>query len=126
MIKVLLVNLQVLFHMQHYPLVWSIEEILLSHLSLDFFDSGASKSTIEIVRSSQPVANPAPPTQTTSALPEGFFDNPEVDARMRKVEYVNKMEVEWDAFTREMKQEANVRINISIGQDFLSLFLDIR
>ena len=28
---------------------------------------------------------------------------------MRKVEYVDKMEVEWDAFTREMKQEANVR-----------------
>jgi hypothetical protein len=27
---------------------------------------------------------------------------------MRKVEYVDKMEVEWDAFTREMKQEANV------------------
>jgi hypothetical protein len=27
---------------------------------------------------------------------------------VRKVEYVDKMEIEWDAFTREMKQESNV------------------
>lgn len=63
--------------------------------------------------------NTVAPTHTTSALPEGFFDNPELDARMRKVEYVDKMEVEWDAFTREMKQETNVRIFISISQYLL-------
>ena len=61
-----------------------------------------------MTKSSLPTTNAPPPTEVTSAIPEGFFDNPEVDARIRKVEYVDKMEVEWDAFTREMKQETNV------------------
>ena len=51
----------------------------------------------------------APPSETSSALPEGFFDDPQMDARARKVEYVDKMEVEWDSFMKEMKQEATVR-----------------
>lgn len=82
----------------------------------DFFDSGPSKSQIEI---SKPVTKSALPTTTTvsatvsttedsSALPEGFFDDPQLDARMRKVEYVDKMETEWDSFMREVKQETNV------------------
>ena len=53
-------------------------------------------------------ANPVSLPEESSALPEGFFDDPHLDARIRKVEYVDKMEVEWDAFTREMKQETNV------------------
>ncbi len=78
----------------------------------DFFDSGSSKSQVDsnqsVTKSSLPTTNPIPPIENTSAIPEGFFDNPELDARMRKVEYVNKMEIEWDTFTREMKQETNV------------------
>lgn len=77
---------------------------------LDFFDSGSSKSPVII---SKPVAkssavDAATSSEQSSALPEGFFDDPQVDARIRKVEYVDKMEAEWDQFTREMKQEANV------------------
>jgi hypothetical protein len=78
----------------------------------DFFDSGSSKSQIDtnksITKSALPTTNTVTPSEDSSAIPEGFFDDPQVDARMRKVEYVDKMEVEWDAFTREMKQETNV------------------
>jgi zinc finger protein 830 len=79
----------------------------------DFFDSGSSKSQIDtnkpVTKSSLPATTTTvTPSENTSALPEGFFDDPQLDARMRKVEYVDKMEVEWDAFTREMKQETNV------------------
>ena len=77
----------------------------------DFFDTGASKSHIEVkpvVAKSTVATAPGAVPEESSALPEGFFDDPQVDARMRKVEYVDKMEVEWDMFTREMKQEANV------------------
>ncbi len=86
-----------------------ISKILFS----DFFDSGSSKPQLDtsasITKSSVPAtANPVTLPEESSALPEGFFDDPHVDARMRKVEYVDKMEVEWDAFTREMKQETNV------------------
>jgi zinc finger protein 830 len=82
----------------------------------DFFDTGSSKSQIDTnqptKKSSLPTTttttNTVTPSEDSSALPEGFFDDPQLDARMRKVEYVDKMEVEWDIFTREMKQETNV------------------
>jgi len=81
----------------------------------DFFDTGSSKSQIDTnqptTKSSLPTTtttNTVTPSEDSSALPEGFFDDPQLDARMRKVEYVDKMEVEWDIFTREMKQETNV------------------
>ncbi|CAF2167470.1 unnamed protein product [Rotaria magnacalcarata] len=84
-----------------------------SALPADFFDTGASQSQIiiskPIMKSSLPTAKDSVVVPEESpALPEGFFDDPQVDARMRKVEYVDKMEVAWDQFTREMKQEANV------------------
>jgi len=41
---------------------------------------------------------------------------------MRKVEYVDKMEVEWDAFTREMKQETNVKTNKQTSFFLLIIF----
>lgn len=36
-------------------------------------------------------------------LPEGFFDDPILDAKVRKVEYVDKEEEEWNAFQKAMK-----------------------
>ena len=74
--------------------------------SSDFFDSSASKPQIDTTTTT--AAKPITKPEESSALPEGFFDDPHADARVRKVEYVDKMEVEWDAFTREMKQETNV------------------
>jgi len=43
---------------------------------------------------------------TTQALPEGFFDDPEVDAKMRGVETpADKMDREWESFQRELQHE---------------------
>ena len=38
-------------------------------------------------------------------LPEGFFDDPILDAKVRNVEYKNPIEEEWEKFQREIKEE---------------------
>ncbi|UJR31164.1 hypothetical protein I4U23_018671 [Adineta vaga] len=91
-----------------------------SALPADFFDSGSSKSQIDTIKSSASITttvNSIPAVQQSSALPEGFFDDPKLDARVRKVEYVDKMEVQWDAFTREMKQETTVSEKLEAEDD---------
>ncbi|CAF3322308.1 unnamed protein product [Rotaria sp. Silwood2] len=104
-----------------------------SALPADFFDSDSSKSQINtnkpITKSSSSSSSSSAATTTTtttnnvtsleesSALPEGFFDDPHLDARMRKVEYVDKKEVEWDAFMREMKQETNISEKLEANDD---------
>lgn len=92
-----------------------------SALPADFFDSAPSKSQIgnssSVIKAS-PSTVSATSSSSSSALPEGFFDDPQLDARVRKVEYVNKMEIEWDAFTREVKQETNISEKIEATDDF--------
>ncbi|CAF1643671.1 unnamed protein product [Adineta ricciae] len=95
-----------------------------SALPADFFDSDSSKAQLDTPKYSTPVTitaaattNAVPSVQQTSTIPEGFFDDPQVDARMRKVEYVDKMEVEWDAFTRQMKQETNISEKLEAEDD---------
>lgn len=44
----------------------------------------------------------------SEVLPEGFFDDPIMDAKVRKVEYKDKMEEEWDLFQKQMKEESHV------------------
>ncbi|OAD52801.1 hypothetical protein WN48_00214 [Eufriesea mexicana] len=39
------------------------------------------------------------------ALPEGFFDDPILDAKVRNVEYKNPIEEEWEKFQKEIKEE---------------------
>ncbi|CAF1126285.1 unnamed protein product [Rotaria sp. Silwood1] len=99
-----------------------------SALPTDFFDSDSSKSQINTNKPTTKSSSSSSSTTTTttnnvtsveesSALPEGFFDDPHLDARMRKVEYVDKMEVEWDAFMREMKQETNISEKLEANDD---------
>ncbi|CAF0979822.1 unnamed protein product [Rotaria sordida] len=99
-----------------------------SALPADFFDSDSSKSQINTNKpttksssssssSTTAVTNNVTSSDESSALPEGFFDDPHIDARMRKVEYVDKMEVEWDAFTREMKQQTNISEKLEANDD---------
>ncbi|CAF4285534.1 unnamed protein product, partial [Adineta steineri] len=100
----------------------SVPTISNSALPADFFDSESSKPQIEtnkpVIITSQPTTNiVTSSTEKSSVIPEGFFDNPELDARMRKVEYVDKMEIEWDTFTREMKQETNISDKLEANDD---------
>ncbi|XP_072761672.1 zinc finger protein 830 [Anoplolepis gracilipes] len=38
-------------------------------------------------------------------LPEGFFDDPVMDAKVRNVEYKDPIEEEWEKFQKEIKEE---------------------
>ncbi|XP_035824688.1 zinc finger protein 830 [Aplysia californica] len=68
----------------------------------DFFDPGEEPSGSEEKPESQQNK------KMSEILPEGFFDDPKMDAKVRKVEYKDKMEEEWDLFQRAMKEEAHV------------------
>ncbi|KAK3092567.1 hypothetical protein FSP39_004492 [Pinctada imbricata] len=84
--------------------------IQLSHPSLppDFFDSG--------VKTEEPVEEEKTKTMA-DVLPEGFFDNPKADAKVRQVEYKDKMEEEWEMFQRAMKEESHVSEAIMEEED---------
>jgi len=43
-----------------------------------------------------------------NALPEGFFDDPQQDARARGIEYKNPEDLEWESFQREIAAEVSV------------------
>ncbi|KAL2718504.1 zinc finger protein 830 [Vespula squamosa] len=40
-----------------------------------------------------------------ATLPEGFFDDPILDAKVRNVEYKDPIEEEWEKFKKEIKEE---------------------
>ncbi|XP_040209432.1 zinc finger protein 830 [Rana temporaria] len=55
---------------------------------------------------------------TAEALPEGFFDDPEVDAKVRKVDAPkDHMAKEWDEFQKEMRQVNTVSEAIVAEED---------
>ncbi|XP_069476646.1 zinc finger protein 830 [Ambystoma mexicanum] len=55
---------------------------------------------------------------TAEALPEGFFDDPEVDAKVRKVDAPkDQMDKEWDEFQKEMRQVNTVSEAIVAEED---------
>ncbi|CAN7983786.1 unnamed protein product [Ixodes hexagonus] len=46
--------------------------------------------------------------KAAEALPEGFFDDPILDAKARNVEYKDPVEEEWEKFQKEIAEETNV------------------
>ncbi|KAI0986818.1 hypothetical protein GJ496_004771 [Pomphorhynchus laevis] len=50
-------------------------------------------------------SDPTGQIATVSSLPEGFFDNPVVDAKIRKVEYKNKIDEEYEIFQKSIAQD---------------------
>jgi zinc finger protein 830 len=51
------------------------------------------------------------------SLPEGFFDDPKLDAKARKVEYRDKMEDEWEKFQKSIQKEKDVSEAIQHEED---------
>jgi len=45
------------------------------------------------------------PDEEAGALPEGFFDDPKLDAKARNVQYVDHNEEEWEKFQKEISDE---------------------
>ncbi|XP_030828623.1 zinc finger protein 830-like [Strongylocentrotus purpuratus] len=50
-------------------------------------------------------------------LPEGFFDDPVKDAKVRNVEVRNTMEEEWEKFQKEMQTQQQVSENLAEEDD---------
>lgn len=73
-----------------------------SNLPKDFFDD-----SIEDKTSSNITINEID-RKKINELPEGFFDNPVLDAKVRKVEYKDPMEEEWEKFKKIMAEESNL------------------
>ena len=43
--------------------------------------------------------------EESGKIPEGFFDDPKLDAKARQVQYVNVEEEEWQKFQKEIAEE---------------------
>ncbi|XP_058960194.2 zinc finger protein 830-like isoform X1 [Pocillopora verrucosa] len=54
---------------------------------------------------------------STEGIPEGFFDDPKLDAKVRKVEYKDQAEEQWEKFQKEMQVENQVSQSIVEGED---------
>ncbi|POI32102.1 hypothetical protein CIB84_004146 [Bambusicola thoracicus] len=78
--------------------------------SKDFFDSKTTAAPVVSHSGSIQKAETQEKTverkeNTAEALPEGFFDDPEVDAKVRKVDAPkDQMDKEWDEFQKAMRQ----------------------
>ncbi|XP_038220197.1 zinc finger protein 830 isoform X2 [Zerene cesonia] len=49
-------------------------------------------------------------------IPEGFFDDPILDAKARNIEYKDPVEEEWEKFQKEIKEEATTSAEIIAGE----------
>ncbi|XP_052698303.1 zinc finger protein 830-like [Crassostrea angulata] len=87
----------------------SLKSVQLSHPALpaDFFDPGVKKEEIKEEK----------PKTMADILPEGFFDNPKADAKVRQVEYKDKLDEEWEMFQRAIKEENHVSEAIMDEED---------
>ncbi|KRZ70419.1 Zinc finger protein, partial [Trichinella papuae] len=90
----------------------------MQRLPEDFFDNndGDQQSTVARVDVSDDIAVGEQMDQETSnlnsntetELPEGFFDDPNKDAEVRKVDVRNTSEEEWQRFQKEIKLEEKI------------------
>lgn len=85
-----------------------IEQPPKSTIPDDFFDTkpsaAQSKEVVVIV------------PESDEALPEGFFDDPVKDAKIRNQEYKDPVEEEWEKFQKEIK-EAEAESKVIINED---------
>ncbi|NWZ67096.1 ZN830 protein, partial [Acrocephalus arundinaceus] len=86
------------------------QEVIANSLPADFFDT--KTPAVPIVSHSGSIQKAEIQEKvverkenTAEALPEGFFDDPEVDAKVRKVDAPkDQMDKEWDEFQKAMRQ----------------------
>lgn len=57
-----------------------------------------------------------PQRKITNELPEGFFDDPVMDAKVRNVDYKDPVEEEWERFQKEI-QEENISSELILDED---------
>ncbi|CAL1273701.1 unnamed protein product [Larinioides sclopetarius] len=79
----------------------------------DFFDGNVSNANASIPPISAPETPmeenaTAVPKSNDASLPEGFFDDPVLDAKARNIEYKDPVEEEWEKFQKAIAEETNV------------------
>lgn len=82
-----------------------------SEVPADFFDT-KTKSSIknELINIKKP-ENESMEVDVVvgdEVVPEGFFDDPILDAKVRNLEYKDPVEEEWDKFQKEIREEKTV------------------
>ncbi|KRT80156.1 hypothetical protein AMK59_7576 [Oryctes borbonicus] len=86
----------------------------------DFFDSKhktSGKSTHSAGKNAKESEQmDAEIVPNADALPEGFFDDPKLDAKARNLEYKDPVEEEWERFQREIR-EADSKSAAIIAED---------
>ncbi|NXU80784.1 ZN830 protein, partial [Oreotrochilus melanogaster] len=98
-------------------------EVIANSLPADFFDSKTTAApilshsgTIQKAEVQEKVVERR--ENTAEALPEGFFDDPEVDAKVRKVDAPkDQMDKEWDEFQKAMRQVNTISEAIVAEED---------
>ncbi|NWR75780.1 ZN830 protein, partial [Centropus unirufus] len=99
------------------------QEVATNSLPADFFDS--KPTAVPLVSHSGSIQKPEIQEKvverkenTAEALPEGFFDDPEVDAKVRKVDAPkDQMDKEWDEFQKAMRQVNTISEAIVAEED---------
>ncbi|XP_023018656.2 zinc finger protein 830 [Leptinotarsa decemlineata] len=82
----------------------------------DFFDSKNSNRTSPFKKKDgNPTESDVVP-ENKDPLPEGFFDDPKLDAKARNQEYRDPIEEEWEKFVRAIK-DADSESNAIIAED---------
>ncbi|NXL30805.1 ZN830 protein, partial [Glaucidium brasilianum] len=99
------------------------EEVIANSLPADFFDSKTTAAPIvshsgSIQKAEIQEKIVERKENTAEALPEGFFDDPEVDAKVRKVDAPkDQMDKEWDEFQKAMRQVNTISEAIVAEED---------
>ncbi|NXG50463.1 ZN830 protein, partial [Psilopogon haemacephalus] len=99
------------------------QESIANSLPADFFDSKTTAAPIVTHSGSIQKAEIQEKVierkeNTAEALPEGFFDDPEVDAKVRKVDAPkDHMDKEWDEFQKAMRQVNTISEAIVAEED---------
>ncbi|NWX12485.1 ZN830 protein, partial [Aegotheles bennettii] len=99
------------------------QEVVANSLPADFFDSKTTAAPIvshsgSIQKAEVQEKIVERKENTAEALPEGFFDDPEVDARVRKVDAPkDQMDKEWDEFQKAMRQVNTISEAIVAEED---------
>ena len=77
----------------------------------DFFDSklklGPPILPVQKPTSNMMEVDHDPLKEATETLPEGFFDDPKLDAKARNQEYKDPKEEEWEKFLKEIREADN-------------------
>ncbi|XP_055903694.1 zinc finger protein 830 [Eupeodes corollae] len=85
----------------------------------DFFDNNAKPHTVSILSKGSIEISTTKSTEADAkdeVLPEGFFDDPIKDAKIRNLEYKDPQDEEWDRFQREIKEAATLSNEIIAGE----------